>query len=163
MRKTYKGKWKPKNIHKYNGDPTKITYRSLWERNAFRYLDKHPAVKWWNSEETIVPYICGTDRKPHRYFIDLTIRFVDGTTVLVEIKPKKQTQPPKRKSINESLTYIKNTSKWKYAKRYAKDRGWKFEIWTEDTLEGLGIKTMTYKKKASNVIKKVKKKSKKRR
>ena len=33
-----------------------------------------------------------------------------------------------------------NTSKWEYAKEYAKDRGWKFEIWTEDTLKSKGIR-----------------------
>ena len=33
-----------------------------------------------------------------------------------------------------------NTSKWEYANEYAKDRGWGFEIWTEDTLKAMGIK-----------------------
>ena len=63
----YKGKWKPKNIKKYKGDYTKIVYRSLWERNVFRWMDANPDVIEWNSEEIIVPYICGTDRKFHRY------------------------------------------------------------------------------------------------
>jgi len=149
MRKTYSGKWKPRHPEKYKGDPTKITYRSLWERNTFRWIEKHPKVKWWNSEETIIPYICATDNKPHRYFIDLTIKFTNGKVLLVEIKPAAQTKPPKRKNLNEAMTYMKNTSKWKYAKRYADQRGYKFEIWTEKTLEGLGIKTMTTKYKAS--------------
>jgi hypothetical protein len=166
-RKTYSGKYKLKRPEKYKGDPTKVQYRSLWERNAFRYLEKHPKVKWWNSEETVVPYICGTDKKPHRYFVDLTIRFMDGATILVEIKPHGQTQPPKRKNLNEALTYIKNTSKWKYAKRYAENRGWRFEIWTEKTLEQLGIRTLSYKnqlsktkvgKKVYKTAKKIKKK-----
>ena len=51
MKKTYSGSWKPKNLHKYKGDPNKIHYRSLWERNAFRHLDDASWVKWWNSEE----------------------------------------------------------------------------------------------------------------
>ena len=33
-----------------------------------------------------------------------------------------------------------NTSKWKYAKEYARDRGWGFEIWTEDELKEKGIR-----------------------
>jgi len=149
MRKTYSGKWKPKYPEKYKGDTTKITYRSLWERNTFRWIEKQPWVKWWNSEETIIPYICSTDNKPHRYFIDLTIKTVTGKTVLVEIKPLAQTMPPKRKNLNEALAYMKNTSKWKYAKRYCDDRAWKFEIWTEKTLEGFGIKTLAVKRKPS--------------
>ena len=148
MKKTYSGKWKPKYPGKYNGDYTKITYRSLWERNTFRWIEKQSWVKWWNSEETIIPYICSTDNKPHRYFIDLTIRTTKGQTILVEIKPAAQTKPPKRKNLNEALRYMKNTSKWKYAKRYCDQRGYKFEIWTEKTLENFGIKTLTNKTKA---------------
>ena len=68
MKKTYSASWKPKNLHKYKGDPNSIRYRSMWERNTFRYLDtKADWVKWWNSEETVIGYICATDNKPHRY------------------------------------------------------------------------------------------------
>ena len=158
MRKTYSGKWKPKYPQKYKGDVKNIVYRSLWERNTFRWVEKQPWVKWWNSEGTIVGYICETDRKPHRYFVDLTIRTTDGKTILVEIKPYKQTLAPKRKNLNEALTYMKNRSKWKYAQKFCEDRpGYRFEVWTEKTLEGLGIKTMSYKFKA-NKKKRVKKK-----
>jgi len=149
MRKTYSGKYKVKYPEKYNGDHTKVTYRSYWEKQTFKWIEKQSWVKWWNSEETIIPYICSTDKKPHRYFIDLTIKRMDGKVVLVEIKPAQQTQPPKRKNLNEALAYMKNTSKWKYAKRYCDDRGYKFEIWTENTLESFGINLMTMKNKVS--------------
>jgi hypothetical protein len=98
-----------------------------------------------------VPYISETDGKRHRYFVDLKINFNDGRTLLVEIKPKKQTKPPKkpktktkgaRRYIKEVYAYGMNISKWKYAKEYAKDRGWEFEIWTEETLKNLGIKIL---------------------
>ena len=65
---------------------------------------------------------------------------------MVEIKPKKETVPPKKPSrktkryINEVTTYIKNTSKWEAAQQYADHKGWKFQVWTEDTLTNLGIK-----------------------
>ena len=149
MKKTYSGSWKPKNLAKYKGNVDKIHYRSLWERNAFRYLDKASWVKWWNSEETVIGYICATDNKPHRYFVDLTIRTDTGRTLLVEIKPSAQTQPPKRKKLTEALTYMKNTSKWKYAQKFCDDRGYEFQIWTEKELEAMGIKTMTMRFKAS--------------
>jgi hypothetical protein len=41
------------------------------------------------------------------------------------------------------MTYIKNQSKWEAAKEYAENRGWKFDIWTEKTIKGLGIKLLT--------------------
>lgn len=147
MRKTYSGKYKLKQPKKYNGDIYNVVYRSMWERNAFRWVEKQQWVRWWNSEGTIIPYICGTDKKPHRYFVDITIRTKDGKTILVEIKPYKQTMAPKRKNLNEALTYIKNRSKWKYAQKYCEKRkGYRFEVWTEKTLEGLGIKTKVGKR-----------------
>ena len=149
MKKTYSGSWKPKNLAKYKGDANKIKYRSLWERNAFRYMDTASWVKWWNSEETVIGYICATDNKPHRYFVDLTIRTDSGRTLLVEIKPHAQTQPPKKKKLNEALTYMKNTSKWKYAQKFCDERGYEFQIWTENELEAMGIRTMSMKMKAS--------------
>jgi hypothetical protein len=41
--------------------------------------------------------------------------------------------------LNESLTFIKNQSKWIAAKEYALDRGWHFEIWTENELRAKGL------------------------
>jgi hypothetical protein len=149
MSKTYKGKYKIKKPQKYLGDPTKVTYRSLWERQAFRWCEDQDSVIGWSSEEVVVPYICKTDNRPHRYFIDLKVKFSDGRIVLVEIKPKSQCSPPKKPArqtkryISEVMTFIKNESKWKAATKYANDRGYHFEIWTEDTLKSLGIKLLT--------------------
>lgn len=145
---TYKGKFKPKNKEKYVGDVNNIIYRSLWERNVFRWMDEQSFVKKWNSEEVVIPYICETDNKFHRYFIDVWFTTAEGKTFIIEIKPKSQTVPPKKKIrktkryISESLTYIKNTSKWKAAQEYAANRGWIFQIWTEDTLKQIGIKVL---------------------
>lgn len=149
MAKTYKGKYTIKKPNKYMGDPLNVTYRSLWERQAFRWCEERDDVVAWSSEETIIPYVCPTDKRAHRYFIDLKIKFSNGRVVLVEIKPKKQTIPPakpKRQSqkyLTEVLAYIKNEAKWKAANKYAKDRGYHFEIWTEDTLKQLGMKLLT--------------------
>ena len=149
MRKTYKGKYKIKKPEKYMGDPKNVTYRSLWERQAFRWCEDRDDIVAWSSEETVVPYVCPTDKRAHRYFIDLKIKFKNGRTVLVEIKPKSQTIPPKKPSrqtkkyINEVMTYVKNEAKWKAASKYAQDRGYHFEIWTQDTMKQLGIKLLT--------------------
>jgi len=144
--KTYKGKFKVKNIDKYIGDHTKVVYRSLWERQVFRWCEGNPDIAGWNSEEIVIPYKCNTDLRMHKYYMDVLIVMKTGKTYLVEIKPKKQTQSPakpKRKTkryINEVTTYIKNTSKWTAAQQYAEHKGWHFQIWTEDTLKNLGIK-----------------------
>lgn len=147
--KFYKGKFRPKNPGKYEGDFRNITYRSMWERQVFKWCDENPDVVSYSSEEVIIPYRCATDNKYHRYFMDLKIKFKNGQTYLIEIKPKKQTQQPKRKSritkayVNEVMTYAKNQSKWKAADELCKDRGWIFEVWTEETLKNLGIKLLT--------------------
>lgn len=142
--KTYSGKYKVKNPKKYKGDFNNIIYRSMWEKWCFMWCDENNSIVEWSSEEIVIPYYYDVDKKYHRYFIDLKIKFAEGTVLLIEIKPEKQTKPPvgKRKTkqyIKESLTYVKNMNKWNAASEYAKDRGWKFEIWTEKELENLNI------------------------
>jgi hypothetical protein len=144
----YKGKYKIKNPDKYLGNPSKVVFRSLWERNAFRWCETNPKVKLWNSEEVVVPYKYQVDKKLHRYFVDLLIQMEDKKTYLIEIKPKNQTTPPKKRSrktkkyINEVTTYAKNISKWEAAQEFAEHKGWKFQVWTEETLKNLGIKIL---------------------
>lgn len=141
---TYKGKYKVKNPKKYAGDASNVIYRSLWERNVFRWMDENPQVIKWSSEEVVIPYYYDIDKKYHRYFVDLKFSTLTGT-YLVEIKPKNQTVPPKRPSrqtkkyLTEVATYVKNQNKWKAAEKYAKERGWQFVVWTEDEIKGLGI------------------------
>ncbi len=144
----YRGKYKITKPEKYAGNPTKVVYRSLWERQAFKWCENNPKVKVWNSEEVVIPYKCSVDNKLHRYFVDLLIQMEDKQTYLIEIKPKSQTIPPKvrkktRKYLNEVLTYTKNNDKWEAADQFAKHKGWKFQVWTEETLKNLGIKLIT--------------------
>lgn len=142
----YKGKFRPLNPKKYKGDPTNIIYRSRWELKLMADLDKHPDVLEWSSEEIVVPYRSPLDNKIHRYFVDFYVKkrnHSDGRieTVLIEVKPKAQTAPPKvqtgkpsKRYIAEVATWGVNEAKWKAANEYCKDRGWKFLIFTEDHL-----------------------------
>lgn len=144
MRKYQTGKYKPIHPEKYEGDPTEITWRSSWEFKFMRWCDHNPNILKWGSETIVIPYICKTDNRPHRYFTDFVIkvRTKDGRlkTYIVEVKPKKQTMPPakpKRKTkyyLEEVMTYAKNVSKWSAAEQYCKDRGYEFKIITEDDL-----------------------------
>lgn len=140
----HKRKYTPINPQKYTGDPTNIIMRSSWETKFAIWCDKNPSVIKWNSEETIVPYVCPTDNRWHRYFIDFKVQIRDrsGTlkTYLVEIKPEKQTRPPEipsrktKRFLIEAAAYVKNEAKWKAATTFAKDRGWEFIILTERQL-----------------------------
>lgn len=145
MAGTYSGTYRPKNVTKYSGDHTNVVYRSLWEKYCFKWCDMNSDIESWSSEEVVVPYRFMIDKRVHRYFIDLKIKFKDGRTILVEIKPHSQTLPPKqpqrktKRYLEESLTYVKNQNKWDAAEKYAKERGWEFQIWTERELEKMGI------------------------
>lgn len=139
----YSGRYTVNNRRKYIGDVDNVVYRSLWERHVFRWCDNNPEVKQWSSEEVVVPYYYDVDKRYHRYFVDLKI-VMKEKTILVEIKPEKETAPPvgqkrTKRYINESLTYVKNMNKWEAANTYAKDRGWEFQIWTEKTLQEMGL------------------------
>lgn len=142
--KTYSGKYTVKNKNKYRGDLKNVVYRSMWEKWVFKWCDENTSIKEWSSEEIIVPYYYEVDKRYHRYFVDVFIRFDNGKTLLVEIKPDKQTRPPEskrktKKYIKEGLEYVKNMNKWEAANKVAKDNGWTFEIWTEHTLRKMGI------------------------
>lgn len=143
----YSGKYSPTNTAKYDGDHTKVQFRSSWERSFMRWLDMNPDVVKWSSETVVIPYISPVDDRKHRYFVDFKVKFTNGHVLLVEIKPDHQTKKPIPKKgkkqitlLNEAHTYGVNWAKWKAAERFAEERGWKFAVFTEHTLKGLGIK-----------------------
>lgn len=150
---SYKGRFQPRNPQKYKGNPANIIYRSLWELKLMNYLDTHPNVIQWASEEFVVRYKSPIDGKYHRYFPDFWIRQKNKQgleeVIVVEVKPASQTKAPdlskkltakgrtSRRYINEVRTYGINQAKWKACNEYCKDRGWQFKIMTE---KELGIK-----------------------
>ena len=141
---SYSGKFKPKNYKKYKGDPTKIVYRSLWERRFMVYCDNNDKIIEWGSEELIIPYRSPSDKKVHRYFPDFYIKYLnkEGNVVreIIEVKPKKQLRPPKtpkrqtKRYLQECATFMVNQAKWKAAEEYCSDRKMKFRFLTEDHL-----------------------------
>jgi hypothetical protein len=144
---SYKGYFKPKNPQKYKGNPSTIIYRSLWELRLMGYLDNHPDVIQWSSEEFSIPYRSPIDNRIHRYFPDFWVKQRNTQnvveTLVIEIKPHKQTIPPVKQQ-KRTRTYLKevrtwgvNSAKWAAAEDYCKDRKWKFVIFDEYKL---GIK-----------------------
>ena len=139
---SYKGWFTPRNPSKYKGDATNIVYRSSWELRVMKYLDEHPNIVWWASEELPIPYKSPVDQKVHRYFPDFIARIRQKDkeiTVVMEVKPHKQTQLPTQKRrtqkfLQEVATYAVNQEKWRAADLFCKEHGWKFMLITEKEL-----------------------------
>ena len=141
---SYKGRYNPVNPKKYKGNPQNIIYRSLWERKFMVYCDTNDKVLEWGSEEIIIPYISPWDGKKHRYFPDFYIKVRQSSgnlkKFIIEVKPKKQTRPPKpverktKRWINEVRTFGINEAKWKHATKWCKDNDMEFKILTEEEL-----------------------------
>ena len=103
------------------------------------YLDNDPKILGWCSECIVIPY--SFHGKNHRYYTDFLVIDETGKRIVVEIKPSKQTKPPrkgknksKKTIMTEAYTYAKNMSKWEFASKYCKKRGWEFRVITEKRL-----------------------------
>ena len=139
---SYKGWFKPQNPKKYKGDPNNIVYRSSWELRVMKWLDEHPNILWWASEELPIRYVSPVDNKIHRYFPDFIARVKENgkeTTMVLEVKPYKQTQKPvqkrqTKKFLQEVVSFAVNQEKWKAADLFCKEHGWQFKILTEKEL-----------------------------
>lgn len=144
---SYKGKFTPTQSNKYKGDSRNIIYRSLWELKFMKWCDRNANILEWGSEEFFIPYISPKDNRVHKYYPDFIIKVKESTnkikTYVIEVKPKKQTEPPKKRKrvtksyIYECTTFAVNQAKWKAAKEFCDDRRIEFKIITE---KELGIK-----------------------
>jgi len=85
---SYSGKYKPKNYKKYRGDPTKIYYRSLWERRFMDYCDRNSKIIEWGSEEIVIPYISPVDKKPTDTFLTSILKWLTQTVNMFVISLK---------------------------------------------------------------------------
>jgi hypothetical protein len=140
---SYKGVFKPSFPKKYIGDPNNIVYRSLWERKFMRYCDTNEKIIKWASEEIAIRYYNPVKKRVARYFPDFYIEYIDKEgkkkKSLIEVKPDKETKPPKpgkrtkNQLIREAL-YVQNTAKWKAAEEFCLDNGWTWRIMTEKEL-----------------------------
>jgi hypothetical protein len=143
--KYHQGRFHPQNPEKYKGDYTNIIYRSSWELKFMRYCDRNSNILEWGSEEFFIPYLDPTTNKVRRYFPDFIIKVKESNgnmkKYVIEVKPKKQTLPPKQTPrkrqktfINEVMTYEKKKAKWRSAKEFCEDRQIEFKIITEEDL-----------------------------
>lgn len=140
-----KGLYQVVNNDKYVGKRP-IVCRSSWEFNFCRFLDHNHNVIEWASESKMIRYYNPIKGKISRYYPDFAVKYKDpdGNEIveIIEIKPFRQTQPPKprknkKKStlIQEMKTYAVNSAKWESAIEYCKPKGIIFRVITEKDLQ----------------------------
>lgn len=144
--KPYKGQFTSfENPEKYLGDVNNCIYRSSWERSAFRWCDLNENVEEWASEELSIYYHHPITGKRSKYYPDLFIKTAGGDSLVVEIKPKHQTSEPKmparktKKYAQDYMTWLVNQAKWEAAVKVCNKNNLRFQVWTEETLDQLGI------------------------
>lgn len=134
---------------KYFGDPSKIIFRSGWEKKFCVYCDINDRVLAWSSEPLEIMYMHPVDRVYKPYNVDFYVKVDKGNGTfaeyLVEVKPAKQLKPPQQpigrvtekrmyQYASQMKTYLVNMAKFTAAKTYAQNRGWDFVIVTENFL-----------------------------
>ena len=138
------GKFHPQNPQKYKGNVNNIIYRSSWELKFMQWCDRNENILEYGSEEFWIPYISPVDNRVHKYFPDFIIKVRENSgntkNYVVEVKPQRQTVPPKQKSrvtksyLYEAQTYAVNQAKWKSAEEWCADRLLNFMVITEKEL-----------------------------
>lgn len=145
MAKKYnQGVFRPLHPEKYAGKSSEIIFRSSWERKMMIWCDNNPSVIQWMSEEVIIPYYSQADGKMRKYYVDFAVQFKTNTgaieTVVIEIKPYKETIPPKKGKkkpeayLKECYTWQVNQDKWAACKAWCEKQGMKFLIMDEYAL-----------------------------
>ena len=144
MGESIKSRYTPIYPSKYQGHAKYIICRSSWERKFCQWCDMNNSIISWASEEFSIPYVSPKDNRVHKYYPDYLIKVKEKNdmikTYVVEVKPYKQTRPPKtpkRKTksyLTECVTYAVNQAKWKAAKEFCEDHRIEFKVVTEKEL-----------------------------
>ena len=100
MAESKKSIFRPTRPRKYSGDVNNIICRSSWETKFCHWCDLNENIIQWGSEEFFIPYRA-PDGKVRRYFPDFIIKVKESNgeikTYVIEVKPAKQTKPPKQR------------------------------------------------------------------
>ena len=133
----------PKNPEKYCGSYPCLC-RSEWERMYCQFLDLTPSVIKWSSENIFIKYWDPVQQRIRKYYPDFYQQVLDKDgykEYIVEIKPHRETSPPRKtaKKSNKTLRYQQatwrtNQAKFEAANEYCHKMGMKFKIITEQQL-----------------------------
>lgn len=113
-----------------------IIYRSSYELKFITWLENSDKVKGWGSECLCIPYMY-IDGTTHKYYPDYMVEMMDGSVMVVEIKPYNQTQKPKNENGWAWKEYTKNMCKWKATREFCERNKLIFKILTEKTINQL--------------------------
>lgn len=114
-----------------------VIYRSSYEWRFINWLERNPHIVGWGSECLCIPYKLDNGEN-HSYYPDYVVKLDSGDIWVVEIKPANQTKKPSNQNSYAWTQWLKNKAKWKYALAYCNSHGYKFKIFTEDTIQRLG-------------------------
>lgn len=103
-------------------------FRSGWEYRLMIHLDSSPDVEFWSYEKTVIEYVSNVrTKKVRKYYPDFLVRYKDGRTELIEVKPKRKL---------EQATIKK---KMAAALLWCAEHGMTYRIVTEIQLKELGL------------------------
>lgn len=147
----YQGRFTPRNPKKYIGNADDICFRSSYELEAMNRFDLNEAFTYWSSEEVKIPYIDPMkdgQKKYRTYYPDFLVKLGERT-LLIEVKPKKDTIPPntnpKKKTkawVYKVSTWFTNNAKWRAAIEFCHRNGWEFYLMTKCPKSGWELRRL---------------------
>lgn len=118
--------FKDGNIISKKNNGKEMHYRSSYEQNVYLSLESINEVVKYDVEPFSVGYYY--NGKYRRYYPDLKVVFNDGHIEIWEIKPQNQ------------IHLAQNQAKWNACKFHCMNRGWNFQVVTEDYIKELKSK-----------------------
>ncbi len=92
------------------------------------HLDASPDVEFWSYEKTVIEYVSNVrTKKVRKYYPDFLVRYKDGRTELIEVKPKRK--------LEQAVIKKKMTA----ALLWCAEHGMTYRIVTEIQLKELGL------------------------
>lgn len=134
---------------KYADKTKPCIYRSSYEFLFMKWCERTSYVIKWISEPFELEYPCLETGRVRHYNVDFVVDVDKPEKWLIEVKPLKEVNDANHfgriiKTITDpanKLAYVKankiaakNYSKWVYANKYCKERGYRFIIVTEKWL-----------------------------
>ncbi len=122
-----KGRYK-RGIHVSTKTGASCKYRSGWELAYLKHLDDNVMVKTFGYESVKIPYISNVrSGKLRNYLPDFLVEYVDGTSQLVEIKPKRK------------VAHVTVQKKLKAAQEWCNAHSVSLVVITEVELKAMGL------------------------
>lgn len=103
-------------------------YRSGWELKYMEWLDANPDVRSFLYEQVRVPYVSNVRTgKIRTYYPDFLVEFIDGSKLLVEVKPSRKLE---QSTVKKKLAA---------AQVWASEHGATLQVLTEKELRCMGL------------------------